>query len=155
VTRRERHGEILRLIRERELSTQSELAEALHEAGADVVQTTISRDIHELGLVKVRAPSGRLVYALPGTMSNRDREAELRAALRRWALGIEASGNVVVLFTPPGYANALAQVLDEATHPRVLATLAGENTILVVAREGVSGAALRDELQAYLMEGAA
>ena len=155
MTRRERHGEILRLIRERELSTQSELAGALHEAGADVVQTTISRDIHELGLVKVRAPSGRLVYALPRTVSDRDREAELRAALRRWALGIEASGNLVVLFTPPGYANALSQVLDETAHPHVLATLAGENTILVVAREGVSGAALRDELQAYLMEGAA
>ena len=155
MTRRERHGEILRLIRERELSTQSELADALHEAGADVVQTTISRDIHELGLVKVRAPGGKLVYALPGTVSDRDREAELRAALRRWALGIEASGNLAVLFTLPGYANALAQVLDEVAHPHVLATLAGENTILVVAREGVSGAGLRDELHTYVMEGAA
>ena len=155
MTRRERHGEILRLIRERQLSTQSDLADALREAGADVVQTTISRDIHELGLVKVRVPSGKLVYAVPGTVSDRDREAELRAALRRWALGIEASDNIVVLFTPPGYANALAQVLDESAHPRVLATLAGENTILVVAREGVSGAALRDELHTYVMEGAA
>jgi len=155
VTRRERHGEILRLIREREISTQIELAEALHEAGVAVVQTTISRDIHELGLVKVRGGNGRLVYALPGTVSDRDREAELRAALRRWALGIEASGNIVVLFTPPGYSNALAQVLDETAHPHVLGTLAGENAILVIAREGVSGATLRDELHGYLMEGAA
>lgn len=155
MTRRERHGEILRLIRARDISTQTELAEALHEAGVAVVQTTISRDIHELGLVKVRGSNGRLVYAVPGTVSDRDREAELRAALRRWALGIEASGNLVVLFTPPGYANALSQVVDEAGHPRILGTIAGENTILVIAREGVSGAALRDELHNHLMEGAA
>ncbi|MGH3032414.1 MAG: arginine repressor [Gaiellaceae bacterium] len=152
--RRERQGAILRLIRERAISTQSELAEALHEAGFDVVQTTVSRDVHELGLVKVRAPSGRLVYALPGT-PDRDRLRELETALRRWARYIEASGNLVLVLTPPGYASALAQAIDEAEHPRVLGTVAGENTILVVAREGVTGAALRDELREHLLEGAA
>ena len=155
MTRRERQGEILRLVRDREISTQSELAEALHEAGVDVVQTTISRDIAELGLVKVRAPSGRLVYAVAGTVSNRDRLAELSGALRRWSHSIESSGNIVVVATPSGYSNALAQVIDEAAHPRILGTLAGENTILVIAREGIAGTALRDELRSHLMEGAA
>ena len=61
-----RQQAILRLVRDRALSTQAELVEALREEGHDVVQTTISRDVHELGLVKVRAPSGRLVYATPG-----------------------------------------------------------------------------------------
>ena len=155
MTRRERQGEILRMVHEREISTQSELADALQAAGVAVVQTTISRDIAELGLVKVRAPSGKLVYAVPGTIPDRDREIELRSALRRWALSIESSGNIVVVVTPAGYSNALAQVIDETAHPRVLGTLAGENTILVIAREDVSGAALRDELHDHLMEGAA
>ena len=155
MTRRARQGAILGIVREREISTQSELAEALHDAGVAVVQTTISRDIAELGLVKVRASSGRLVYAVPGTISDYDREIELRSALRRWVLSIESSGNIVVVVTPAGYSNALAQVLDETAHPHILGTLAGENTILVIAREGVSGATLRDELHEYLMKGAA
>jgi transcriptional regulator of arginine metabolism len=155
VTRRERQGEILRLVREREISTQGELCRALREAGVDVVQTTVSRDITELGLVKVRAPSGRLVYAVPGTALDRDRARELKAALRRWALSFEASGNLVVVQTPNGFSNALSQVIDEARHPHVAGTLAGEKTILVVAREGTTGAALRDELHTYLLEGAA
>ena len=66
MNRRERQTAILRLVREQAISTQSELAAALHESGFDVVQTTVSRDVAELGLVKVRAPSGRLVYAPPG-----------------------------------------------------------------------------------------
>jgi len=154
MTRRERQGAILQLVREREISTQSELAEALHELGVDVVQTTVSRDIGELGLVKVRAPSGRLVYALPGT-ADHDRLRELVGALRRWALTIESSGNLVVVTTPSGFANALAQVIDESAHPLILGTIAGENTIILVAPEGVAGSALRDELGGHLMEGAA
>jgi transcriptional regulator of arginine metabolism len=155
MTRRERQGEILRLVQEREISTQAELAQALAQAGGGVVQTTISRDITELGLVKVRAASGRLVYAVPGTALDHDREAELRGALRRWALSFEASGNLVVVQTPNGFSNALAQVIDESRHPRIAGTIAGENTILVVTREGISGAQLCDELHGYLLEGAA
>ena len=154
MNRRERQGAILRLIRERPISTQGELVQALHESGYDVVQTTVSRDVHELGLVKVRAPNGRLVYAPPGTV-DRDRLREFEAAMRRWALAVESSGNLVLLMTPPGYANALARALDQAAHPHVLGTVAGDDTILVVAREGVSGAALRDELREHLLEGAA
>src|SRR5919108_2766825 len=105
--RRDRQGAILRLVRERAISTQSELAAALREAGYDVVQTTVSRDVAELGLVKVRAPSGRLVYAAPGA-SDVDRLRAIGAAMRRYAIGVEATGNLVVVATPSGYANALA-----------------------------------------------
>ena len=147
--RRERQGAILRLVRERPLATQAELAQALREAGFDVVQTTVSRDIAELHLVKVRSASGRLVYAPPGT-TNGDRLRELELALRRWALALEATGNLLVVSTPAGYASPLAQALDEAAHPHVAGTIAGENTVLVVAREGVSGAQRRDELREHL-----
>ncbi len=154
MNRRERQGVILRLVRERPISTQAELAEALRDAGHEVVQTTVSRDVAELGLVKVRSASGRLVYAPPGT-SNGDRHRELTLALRRWALAVDASDNLLVVQTPSGYASALAQAMDETGHPHILGTIAGENTILVVAREGVSGTQLRDELRQHLVEGAA
>ena len=154
MNRRERQGAILELVRDRALSTQAEVAAALREAGYDVVQTTVSRDIAELGLVKVRAPSGRLVYAPPGG-SDADRLRALGSAMRRYAVTVEAAGQLVIVTTPSGYANALAQAMDEASHPSVAGTLAGDNTIFVAARDGVAARALEDELAGYLLQGAA
>ena len=154
MNRRERQNVILRLVRERALSTQAEVAAALKDAGFDVVQTTVSRDIADLGLVKVRAPSGRLVYAPPGT-SDTDRLRALGAAMRRYAVTLEAAGTLVVVTTPSGYANALAQAIDEAGHPGIAGTLAGDNSILVVARAGTPATALENELTGYLLQGAA
>ena len=154
MNRRERQNTILDLVRERALSTQAEVASALRDTGFDVVQTTVSRDIAELGLVKVRAPSGRLVYAPPGATDG-DRLRALGSAMRRYAITVEASGSLVVLMTPSGYANALAQAMDEAGHPAIAGTIAGDNTIFVAARDGVSAGSLRDELAGYLLQGAA
>ena len=154
MNRRERQHAILELVRERALSTQAEVADALREAGFDVVQTTVSRDVSELGLVKVRAPSGRLVYAPPGA-SDADRLRGLAAAIRRYGTGAEATGSIVVLTTPSGYANALAQAIDEGMHPAIAGTIAGDNAIFVAVREGASAAVLRDELLGHLLEGAA
>ena len=154
MNRRERQGAILELVRDRALSTQAEVAAALREAGYDVVQTTVSRDIAELGLVKVRAPSGRLVYAPPGG-SDADRLRALGSAMRRYAVTVEAAGQLVVVTTPSGYANALAQAMDEASHPSVAGTIAGDNTIFVATHDGASAQALEDELAGYLLQGAA
>jgi transcriptional regulator of arginine metabolism len=154
MNRRERQTAILELVRERALSTQAEVAAALRESGFEVVQTTVSRDIADLGLVKVRAPSGRLVYAPPGT-TDTDRLRALGAAMRRYAISAEAAGALVVVTTPSGYANALAQAIDEAGHPGVAGTLAGDNTILVVARDGTPAAVLRDELTGHVLQGVA
>ena len=152
MNRSERHAAILRLVREQPLSTQSELADALRREGHEVVQTTVSRDIHELGLIKVRHPSGRLVYAFP---EDGGYSEELSDALRRWALTVEPSGNLVVVTTPYGYASPLAQAIDVARHPHVAGTIAGENTVLLVSREPVSGAELAAELEAQRLRGAA
>lgn len=152
--RRERQGAILRLIRQRQISTQAELADALSEAGYEVVQTTVSRDISELGLVKVRATNGRLVYA-PAGAADLDRLRELESAFRRWALSIESNDQLVVVFTPRGFAAALAEAIDESKHPHVLATMAGDNTILVVPAAGVSAPSLHEELSRHLLEGVA
>ena len=145
MNRAERHAAIQRLIHEQPLSTQGELVEALRAEGHDVVQTTVSRDIHELGLTKVRHESGRLVYAFAEDAAVY--REDVADALARWALTLEPSGNLVVVTTPYGYAQALAQALDVAHHPHVAGTIAGENTVLLVAREPVTGAQLARELQ--------
>ena len=137
----ERQGVILRLVSEQELSTQTELADALREAGFDAVQTTVSRDVADLGLVKVRNTEGRLVYAPPGA-------ADL-SRLRRGALSSVPPGPIVVTQTPPGHANALARAIDGAGLADVAGTVAGDDTIFVAAREG-SGTALADQLQHHL-----
>ena len=154
MNRRDRQNAILELVRERALSTQAEVASALRENGFEVVQTTVSRDISELGLVKVRAPSGRLVYAPPGTTDG-DRLRALGAAMRRYALTVEPAGALVVVTTPSGYANALAQAVDEAGHPAIVGTVAGDNTIFVATRDAIAAQSLRDELTGYLLQGAA
>ena len=145
----DRQGAILRLVRERALATQSEVAAALREQGFDAVQTTVSRDISELGLVKVRNPEGRLVYALPGA-DDLDRLSELTSALRRWVLSFEAAGNLLVVRTPAGFASPLAEVLDRAGPAEVAGTIAGENTVFVAARDGVSGAELAETFRHHL-----
>jgi transcriptional regulator of arginine metabolism len=154
MNRRERQAAILRLVQDQAISTQSELAGALHAAGHDVVQTTVSRDVAELGLVKVRAPSGRLIYAPPGA-GDLDRRRAIEAAMRRYATATEVAGNLLVVTTPSGYANALAQAIDEGGHPHIAGTIAGDNTIFIAARDGTTAIALRDELTGHLVEGAA
>ena len=147
-----RQQAILRLVRDRALSTQAELVEALREEGHDVVQTTISRDVQELGLVKVRAPSGRLVYSTPGG-EDADRRHAIGIAMRRYATGVERAGPLVGLTTPPGYASARAPARDEGAPPGIAGTVAGDNTIFVAPREGTTAAALGDELSQHLARG--
>ena len=154
----ERQGTILRLVGEKQLATQSDVVEALRDEGLDAVQATVSRDIAQLGLVKVRGDDGRLVYALPGA-ADLDRLSELiaaalrawhTAALRRWATVLEPTGNLVVVRTPPGHANALALAFDEAGLPEVAGCIAGDDTIFVAARDWLTGAELAEQLRHHL-----
>jgi transcriptional regulator of arginine metabolism len=145
----DRQGAILRLVQERPLATQAEVVDALREQGIDAVQTTVSRDIAQLGLVKVRGSNGRLVYGLPGA-ADLQRLSELTAALRRWTTSLEPAGNLVVIQTPRGYATPLADAIDAAALPDVAGTIAGENTIFVAARDGSSGQELADQLRHHL-----
>jgi transcriptional regulator of arginine metabolism len=144
-TKFERQGTILRLVQEQSLSTQAEVADALRARGIDAVQATVSRDIAQLGLVKVRNVEGRLVYALPGAADLR-RLDDLHAALRRWMGELTPSGNLLVVKTPRGFAAALADAIDEAALPEVAGTIAGDNTIFVAARNGGGGAELAELL---------
>jgi transcriptional regulator of arginine metabolism len=149
VNKFERQGAILKLVGERQLSTQSDVVEALRDEGLEAVQATVSRDIAQLGLVKVRGEQGRLVYALPGA-GDLDRLSELAAALRRWVVALEATGNLVVLRTPPGCANALARVIDDIAMPEVAGCIAGDDTIFLAAREGYTATELAEQLRHHL-----
>jgi transcriptional regulator of arginine metabolism len=101
----------------------------------------------------VRGAGGRLVYAPAAGANGHRRQTQLAEAFKRWALSCESSANLVVLTTPPGFAGALAQEVDDAHLPHILATLAGENTIFVVACEGMTGAELAEELRAEFLAG--
>ena len=148
-TKFERQGTILRLVQQQPLSTQAEVAEALQATGIEAVQATVSRDIQQLGLVKVRNAEGRLVYALPGAADLR-RLDELTSALRRWAGGFTPAGNLCVIVTPRGFAAALADAIDAAELDEVAGTIAGDNTVFVAARDGSSGAELAHVLRSHL-----
>jgi transcriptional regulator of arginine metabolism len=154
LTRTARHGRIVELIRGRAIRSQTELAELLGGEGVQVTQATLSRDLEELGAVKVRGGDGPAVYLIPedGMRPLRDAEqapARLVRLLRELLTGVDSSGNITVLRTPPGAAHYLASALDRAGLPEVVGTIAGDDTILVVAREVTGGAALGEKLAGW------
>jgi len=155
VTKTARHARIVHLIRGRAVRSQTELAELLASSGIQVTQATLSRDLEELGAVKVRGTDGGpAAYLIPeeGKPPLRPAEhapARLVRLLRELLTGTDYSGNLVVLRTPPGAAQFLASALDRSGVPEVVGTIAGDDTILVVARESFGGAALANKLSAW------
>jgi transcriptional regulator of arginine metabolism len=148
-TKFERQGTIMRLVQERPLHTQAEVAHALRANGIAAVQATVSRDIQQLGLTKVRNGNGKLVYALPGAADLR-RFEELGTAMRRWATGMTPAGQLLIITTPNGLAAPLADAIDETGLADVAGTVAGENTIFVAARDGMTGADLDAQFSHHL-----
>ncbi|MFB9236637.1 arginine repressor [Plantactinospora siamensis] len=154
LTRAARHGRIIDIIRDQPVRSQTELADLLARDGVQVTQATLSRDLEELGAVKARGGDGPAVYVIPedGHRPLRDAEAapaRLIRLLRELLNGVDASGNIAVLRTPPGAAHYLASAVDRAGLPEVVGTIAGDDTILVVAREPDGGAALGDKLAGW------
>lgn len=134
-----------RLVRElvalRQITSQEELVDLLRQEGVVATQPTVSRDLEVLGIVKVRVANGRLVYAVPN-------HAGLVQVLRQFVTAIDASGNLAVVRTPPGVAAAVAAAIDASAVPGVLATVQGDDTVLVVAVEGTPGREVADRLAA-------
>jgi transcriptional regulator of arginine metabolism len=145
--KRNRQRALLELVGRMPLSSQHEIQEELARGGHDATQSTISRDLEELGLVRVRDPEGRLRYALPTEAVATAVASRLRMLLAEFVMSIEASGNLVVAVTPPGAANAVAEAIDHAAVEGILGTVAGDNTILIIAKEGVKGKAVSDRLR--------
>src|SRR5215831_18542837 len=141
-----RHARITSLIRDRPVRSQGELGDLLASEGLPTTQATLSRDLEELGAVKVRGTDGSAAtYVIPEEGQGPLRTAEqaperLRRLLRELLTGADASGNLVVLRTPPGAAQFLASAFDRSGLPDVVGTIAGDDTILVVARQDSDGA---------------
>jgi transcriptional regulator of arginine metabolism len=139
VDKLDRQQLLRRLLSERDLRSQAEVREVLADNGVDAHQATVSRDLDELGAVKVRGAGGELVYRLtsePGPGRGRSRLDEV---LRQFVTSVRSSGNLAVLRTPPACANPVASAIDLAELPGVLATVSGDDTVLVVAEEGIPG----------------
>ncbi|MCL2781204.1 MAG: arginine repressor [Actinomycetia bacterium] len=142
-----RHARIVAILATQLVRSQVELAEALRDDGLRVTQATLSRDLDELGAVKLRAPDGGLpVYVVPedgapltARAAGDDPPHRLARLLGELLVSAEASGNLVVLRTPPGASNFLASALDRAALAPVAGTIAGDDTILVVARDPRGG----------------
>lgn len=134
--KRRRQAAILRIVREREVRTQEELAELLRQAGMEVTQATVSRDIKELGLVKEPVPGGGYRYVLARQEPSVDRVERARLAFREFVLAIHVSANLVLVKTTAGAAHSVAAAIDALAWPEILGSIAGDDTVLLVVAEG-------------------
>ena len=136
----QRQHRIARLLEEQVISSQAQLVELLAAEGILATQATVSRDLEELGAVKVRIPGGAMAYAMPEhTRDAAPADEHLRRVLTDFVVEVAHSGNLVVLRTPPGSAHVVGSALDRAGLPDVLGNVAGDDTLLVVCAEGSGG----------------
>ena len=143
----QRQHRIARLLESRAVTSQVHLVELLAAEGIDATQTTVSRDLDELGAIKVRLPGGESAYALPELPSRQVApEDHLRRVLGEWVVEVHHSGNLVVLRTPPGSAHVVGSALDRSAYPGIIGTVAGDDTVLVVAADPSGGRAVAARL---------
>jgi transcriptional regulator of arginine metabolism len=142
----QRQTTISRLIGEHEVTSQPQLIELLAEHGIDATQATVSRDLDDIGAIKVRVPSGNTVYAIPEFAPDRLAPVDhLRRVMGEWVADVACSGNIVVLRTPPGCAHVVASALDRSRVDGLLGTVAGDDTLMCVSASA-NGATLASDL---------
>jgi len=146
----QRQRRIARLIAERGVTSQRELVGLLAATGNPATQATVSRDLEELGAFKVRR-NGQVVYALPSPPPPGTLPGPAGESLRRLLAGsvgdVETSGNIVIVHTPPGHAGMVASAIDGAAVDGISGTVAGDDTILVVCRQGIPGRMVEGQLR--------
>jgi transcriptional regulator of arginine metabolism len=143
----QRQQALMELVRKVPLASQHEIRDHLAAMGHHATQSTISRDLEELGLVRVRDGNGKPRYAAPAEARAAGVHARFRAVLAEFAIAIEPSGNLVLIRTTPGAAQAVGEAMDRAGVEGVLGTVAGDDTLLVVASESVRGRAVAKRLR--------
>jgi transcriptional regulator of arginine metabolism len=140
---------VSQLLKKENVTSQAELVRLLAEQGVDATQVTVSRDLEELGAVKVRRGGGPMVYALPtGPEDRPPPELHLRRVLGEWVADVTSSSNLVIVRTPPGCAHVVASALDRAGLAEIAGTVAGDDTVLVIAADGVKGSVVARRLEA-------
>ncbi|MDR2280319.1 MAG: arginine repressor [Gordonia sp. (in: high G+C Gram-positive bacteria)] len=154
-TRAGRHARIVEILAAESVRSQAELQQRLAGEGVEATQATLSRDLDELGAVKLRAADGGAgVYVVPedgtpvrGVSGGTDRVSRLLAEL---LVSTDSSGDMAVLRTPPGAAGYLASALDRARLPGVVGTIAGDDTVFVLARRPLSGSDLAQQIESLV-----
>lgn len=129
-----RQMKIQEFITKEAIHTQEELADRLREAGYDVTQATVSRDIKEMGLIKVPTPDEDYRYASPGAAQPVNSSERLKRRMRETVITINDSENLIVIRTIPGNAQALADLIDKSNWEEIIGTVAGDDTILLVIK---------------------
>ena len=139
----QRQHVVAKLLSTHAVTSQEQLVALLAKEGVAATQATVSRDLDEIGAVKVRTGGGETLYAVPELPKDqRAPEDLLRRAFAEFVVEVAHSANLVVLRTPPGTANLVAAALDRASRADVVGTVAGDDTIIVVASEATTGRAL-------------
>ena len=136
----QRQHVVERILGEQAVSSQAQLVDLLEVEGIPATQATVSRDLEDLGAVKVRVPAGESVYAIPEHPAERIAPSDhLPRVLGEWVVEVVASHNLVVLRTPPGSAHVVASAVDRAGLDGVVGTVAGDDTLFVVASATTTG----------------
>jgi transcriptional regulator of arginine metabolism len=141
---------IAELVENEFISTQAEIAEHLARRGIKVTQATISRDVNELRLVRLPAGNGQHRYRSTPLTAQEDVVGELSQRFRLFVRDLDRGENIIVITTDEGHASGIAFVLDKLDREEIVGTLAGQNTILVIARSGERAAQLLDEFEGLL-----
>lgn len=143
----QRQHRIIQLLENQSVTSQAQLVELLAEEEVEATQATVSRDLEEIGAVKVRVSGGETLYAVPELPKDRlTPEDHLRRVLGDWVVEVAVSANLVVIRTPPGSAHVVASALDRASLRDIVGTVAGDDTLIVVANERVGGVRLAKRL---------
>jgi len=152
-SRTRRQKAIADLIRSEPLGSQEEVTARLGAIGFSVTQATVSRDLDQMGAVKVKR-GGSLSYALPDQLGGNDwAAARLQRILAEWVLSIEAAGNLLVMRTPPGSAHLVGLALDQARLDQVAGTICGDDTLFVAVKDGVDAGFLGGYFRRLAKEG--
>jgi len=143
-----RQQAVTRLIEASEIASQSQLVELLSAEGISATQATVSRDLDDIGAIKIRSSAGQSVYALPVFAPDRIAPLDqLRRVMGEWVAEVTHSGSIVVVRTPPGCAHVVASALDRSGVEGLIGTVAGDDTMLCVASEDVGGQRLAEALR--------
>jgi len=140
MSKHQRQHRISQILANEVVTSQEQLVRLLADDGVESTQATVSRDLDDLGAVKVRVSGGESVYAIPEHPADRVVPVDqLRRVMGEWVVEVESSGNLVVLRTPPGSAHVVASALDRTGIEGSIGTVAGDDTLMVVAAEGTTG----------------
>jgi transcriptional regulator of arginine metabolism len=147
LSKRSRHQLIRDLVSQKRIGTQLELVRSLQGMGCNVTQATISRDVRELGLEKSRDTMSRARYVLPESEERRDPEAACARMLEEFANAVLTAQNLIILKSEVGTAPGMGRVVDNLNHEQILGTVAGDDTLLIIAKDAAAAADVAEYLK--------